>query len=58
VDGRISGVWEYKFKKSSTLVNVRMFTPPTASVREAIVAEAERLNDFLNTSVVVAFVAE
>jgi hypothetical protein len=58
VDGRISGVWEYRFKKSSTVVDVRMFASPTASVREAIVVEAERLNDFLNTSVSVTFAAD
>jgi hypothetical protein len=58
VDGRIEGVWEYKIKTSSTTVKVRMFAPPTASVREAIVAEAERLNDFLDTRVVVEFEAD
>lgn len=58
VDGRIRGVWEYKIKRSSALVRVRMFAAPTARVREAIVAEAERLNDFLDTKVSVEFVAE
>ena len=55
VDGRVGGVWEYKTKKSGTTVNVRMFASPNAGVREAIVAEAERLNDFLNSRVVVEF---
>ena len=55
VDGRIGGVWVYKIKTSSTVVTVRMFASPTGRVREAIVAEAERLNDFLNTKVVVEF---
>jgi DNA glycosylase AlkZ-like len=58
VDGRISGVWEYASKASRTTVNVRMFAVPTASVRAAIVAEAERLNDFLDTRVEVQFAAE
>jgi hypothetical protein len=58
VDGRIAGVWEYKVRRSSTLVTVRMFASPTARVRKAIVAEAERLNDFLDTQVVVEFAAE
>jgi hypothetical protein len=58
VDGRIAGVWEYKTRRSSTLVTVRMFASPTARVRRAIVAEAERLNDFLDTSVVVEFAAD
>jgi hypothetical protein len=52
-------VWEHKkFKASSTIVKVRMFAPPTAGVREEIVAEAERLNDFLDTRVVVEFEAD
>jgi Winged helix DNA-binding domain len=55
LDGRISGVWEHKSRKSGMTVNVRMFASPTAGVREAIVAEAERLNDFLDTRVVVEF---
>jgi len=62
VDGRISGVWEYGIKPSSTIVKVRMFASaspvsPTARLREAIIAEAERLNDFLDTKVVVEFEA-
>lgn len=55
VDGRISGVWEYKIKPSGTVVTVRMFAAPTARVCEAVAAEAERLDDFLNTRVVVRF---
>jgi hypothetical protein len=58
VDGRIRGVWEHKIKSSSTLVTIRMFTSPTARVREAIVTEAERLQAFLDTRVVVEFAAE
>jgi len=51
-------VWEYKVKQPNIVVAVRMFTSPTARVRRAIVAEAERLNDFLDTQVVVEFAAE
>jgi hypothetical protein len=58
VDGRIRGVWEYKVRRSDTLVRVRMFAPPTARVRKAIIAEAERLNDFLDTTVAVEFAAD
>jgi hypothetical protein len=58
VEGRIGGVWEYTIKTSRTIVTVRMFAPPTAEVREAIVAEAERLNDFLDTKVMVEFAAD
>lgn len=58
VDGRIRGVWEYTVKRSRTTVKVRMFASPTARVRTAIVAEAERLNGFLDTKVVVVFEAD
>ena len=58
VDGRIRGVWEHKIKKSRTLVTVRMFAPPTAKIRKAIIAEAERLNGFLDTTVAVEFAAD
>ena len=57
VDGRVGGVWEHETKTSGTTVRVRMFAPPAAGVREAIVAEAERLNDFLDTKVAVVFEA-
>ena len=55
VDGRMGGVWEYKSGSSVTTVKVRMFATPDASTRDAIVAEAERLNDFLDTRVTVEF---
>jgi hypothetical protein len=55
VDGRIGGVWEYKTRTSGTTVKVRMFATPDARVRDAIVAEAERLNSFLDTTVAVEF---
>ncbi len=55
VDGRVGGVWWHETKASGTTVGIRMFAPPTAGIREAIVAEAERLNDFLNTVVAVEF---
>lgn len=58
VDGRIRGVWEHKVKRTNTLVTIRMFAAPTARVRKAIIAEAERLNDFLDTAVVVEFAAD
>jgi hypothetical protein len=58
VDGRLRGVWEHKVNSSSTLVTVRMFTSHTASVRKAIVSEAERLQAFFDTRVVVEFATE
>ena len=51
-------MWEHKIKRSNTLVTVRMFTAPTARVRKVIAAEAERLNDFLDTTVAVEFAAD
>lgn len=58
VDGRIRGVWEHKIRRSRALVTVRMFAAPTAKVRRAIAAEAERLSDFLGTTVDVEFAAD
>ena len=55
VDGRIRGVWEYKTGNSGTTVKVSMFATPDAGIRDAIVAEAERLNDFLDTRVSIEF---
>jgi len=55
VDGRIGGVWEYKTRASGTTVKVHMFAMPDARVRDAIVNEAERMNDFLDTRVAVEF---
>lgn len=58
VDGRIEGVWEYETRKGQTLVKVRMFAPPTDSLHEAIIAEVERLNSFLDTRAVVELEAD
>ena len=58
VDGRIRGVWEHKTNRARTLVTIRMFAPPTTTVRKAIIAEAERLNNFLDTTVAVEFAAD
>jgi len=55
VDGRMKGVWEHKTQGSKTTVKVRMFSPPSASIRRGIEAEVERLNAFLNTTVIVEF---
>lgn len=58
VGGRIGGVWEYTRKTARTTLTVRMFAPPKARVRKAVVAEAERLDDFLDTDAGVEFAAE
>jgi len=56
VDGRIAGVWEYETRKGQTIVKVNMFATPPEKVRRGIEAEAERLEGFLDTEVVVEFV--
>jgi hypothetical protein len=55
VEGYMMGVWEYKTGRSQTVVKVRMFSPPAASIKKEIEAEVERLGGFLNTRVAVAF---
>jgi hypothetical protein len=56
VDGRIEGVWEYETRKTETLVKVSMFATVAEKVRREIEAEAQRLQGFLDTNVVVEFV--
>jgi hypothetical protein len=51
VGGRMKGVWEYKIRRSQTIVKINMFSSPTASVRRGIEAEAERLGAFLKAKV-------
>jgi hypothetical protein len=55
IDGRMGGVWEHATRHSQTTVKVRMFASPAASLRKAIEVEAERLNAFLDTEVVLQF---
>lgn len=55
VDGFMQGVWEYKNRRSQTILTVHMFSPPTASIEQGIAAEAERLSAFLNAEVVVTY---
>ena len=57
VDGCVGGVWRHETKTSGTIVRVRMLAPLAAGVREALVAETERLNDFLDTKVALEFEA-
>ena len=55
VNGCIKGVWEYKTHRAQTTIKVRMFSPPTTSLKKSIEAELERLGAFLNTKVVLEF---
>lgn len=55
VDGFMKGVWEYKIRRSQTIVRVHMFSSPAASVKQGIESEVERLNAFLNTKVMLEY---
>ena len=55
VDGYIKGTWEYKRQRSQTTVKVSMFSSPTASIKQGIEAEVERLSAFWNTTVNLEF---
>ncbi|MCI0730593.1 MAG: winged helix DNA-binding domain-containing protein [Chloroflexi bacterium] len=55
VGGSMKGVWEYKIQRSQTIVKVHMFSPPAASIKKGIEAEAERLKAFLNSKVVLEY---
>lgn len=55
VDGSMTGVWEHKHKGSQTSIKVRMFSPPAASTKQGIEAEAERLGAFFKTNVVLEY---
>jgi len=55
VDGCMKGVWEYKIRRSQTIVKINMFSSLKASIIEYIEAEAERLGIFLNTKVVLEY---
>jgi uncharacterized protein YcaQ len=58
VDGYMKGVWEYKIRRAQTSVKVRLFSSPTAAIKQGLEAEAERLGAFLGTRVELAYEAE
>jgi hypothetical protein len=55
VDGFMKGVWEYKNRRSQTILKVHMFSSPAASIRKGIQAEAERLGAFWDTQVALEY---
>jgi hypothetical protein len=55
VDGSTKGVWEYKNRRSQTILKVHMFSSPAASIRKGIQAEAERLGAFWDTQVALEY---
>ncbi|MER3405362.1 MAG: hypothetical protein C4289_09565 [Chloroflexota bacterium] len=57
VDGYVRGIWAMSVRRAQTAVRVRMFSSPTASVRQGIEAEVERLSAFLNTQVALEYVS-
>jgi hypothetical protein len=55
VDGYIKGVWEHKIQRKQTTVKVRLFSSPTAALKQGIEAEAERLGAFWNSPVALEY---
>lgn len=51
VNGSMQGVWQSTTRRSQTIVRVRLFCSPTASIRNGIEAEAQRLSNFFKTKV-------
>ena len=57
VNGSIQGVWQHTVRRAQTIVNVRLFSPPTILIRKGIEAEAQRLNDFFEKKVSLEYVS-
>lgn len=55
IDGRMEGIWGYDVQRSRISIQVEMFTPPTASIKRGIQAEAKRLGDSLGSEVELAY---
>ena len=55
VNGSIQGVWNYKIRRSQTVVKVNLFSSATASIRKGIEAEVERLSDFFKSKVLLEY---
>lgn len=55
VNGSVQGVWQHTVRRSQTVVNVRLFSPPTTLIRKGIEAEAERLNDFFEKKIALEY---
>ncbi len=55
LNGSIQGVWQYTVRRLQTVVKVRLFSTPTASIRKGIEAEAERLGDFFKTKIALEY---
>ncbi len=55
VDGIIKGVWDYKTNEAQTTITVEIFDPPAKRIQQGIEAEAARLGEFLDTSVVLDY---
>jgi Winged helix DNA-binding domain len=55
VNGSIQGVWNYKMRRSHTAVKVKLFSSSTASIREGIEAEAERLSHLFEKEVLLEY---
>lgn len=51
VNGSMQGVWQHTTRRSQTIIRVRLFCSPTASIRKGIEAEAQRLSDYFKAKV-------
>jgi hypothetical protein len=47
VDGRIAGTWKHSLKKGAVLIEVNVFSGPTAAANQAIAAAVHRYGGFL-----------
>ena len=55
VNGSIQGIWQHKSRRSHTVVKVKLFTSPSASIRKGIAAEAQRLSRLFETEVLLEY---
>jgi hypothetical protein len=55
VNGSIQGLWNYKIRRSQTVIKVNLFCSPTAAIREGIEAEAQRLSRLFEKEVLLEY---
>src|SRR5579859_2218386 len=55
VNGSIQGIWDYKIRRSHTIVKVKLFSSSTAAIRKGIEAEAERFSHLFEKEVLLEY---
>jgi hypothetical protein len=55
VNGSIQGVWQYKLRRSQTVIRVQLFSSSTAAIRKGIEADAERLSYLFEKEVLLEY---